>query len=245
VPVTVSLAAADQSTGSLVFTNDATVDVTITVDPPEAVIVGWLITESDVEPTEGWLAEAPASCTIAGAEGTVTLHAWVIDDTDAIASASAGILFSTAVPQVLSRNIVDNGDGTVTATWTTDIPAEGGVKYGPVTMTGTTPNATPLEGAVGTDHSVSFAIAAGINYKVILVNNEADSPAFFWPSPWPIEGDANMDCRVNILDLIFIRNKLNLDVSTGDNWQADVNKDARINILDLIYVRNKLNTQCP
>jgi len=50
---------------------------------------------------------------------------------------------------------------------------------------------------------------------------------------------------VNILDLIFIRNKLNQDPATGDNWKADVNKDTRVNILDLIYVRNKLNTQCP
>ncbi|HUW32024.1 MAG TPA: dockerin type I domain-containing protein, partial [Planctomycetota bacterium] len=59
------------------------------------------------------------------------------------------------------------------------------------------------------------------------------------------DGDANGDCRVNILDLIFIRNKLNQPVGTGDNWKADVNEDARINILDLIFVRNKLNTQCP
>ncbi|HUW32684.1 MAG TPA: dockerin type I domain-containing protein [Planctomycetota bacterium] len=50
---------------------------------------------------------------------------------------------------------------------------------------------------------------------------------------------------MNILDLIFIRNKLNQSVETGDNWKADVNQDTRINILDLIFVRNKLNTQCP
>jgi len=54
-----------------------------------------------------------------------------------------------------------------------------------------------------------------------------------------------MDCRVNILDLLFIRNKLNQDVGTGDNWKADANEDGRINILDLIFVRNKLNTNCP
>jgi len=228
-----------------VFTNSATVDVSITTDPPEANIVGWQITETDVEPVDGWLTEAPTTCTIAGGEGTVTLYAWVIDDTDAIAGGTAEILFSSAVPQVLSSTVADNVDGTATATWTTDIPAEGGMKFGPVSMAGTTPNTTPLEGTVGTDHSVTFAIAAGVNYKVVLVNNETDSPAFFWPSPWAIPGDADMDCRVNILDLIFIRNKLNQDVATGDNWQADVNEDARINILDLIFVRNKLNTQCP
>ena len=79
----------------------------------------------------------------------------------------------------------------------------------------------------------------------MLVNTEVASSPIYWPRPWPIDGDANMDCRVNILDLIFIRNKLNQAVTTGDNWKADVNEDTRINILDLIFVRNKLNTQCP
>ena len=59
-----------------------------------------------------------------------------------------------------------------------------------------------------------------------------------------IPGDANLDCTVNILDLIFIRQRLNQDVSTGDNRQADVNADGRLNILDLIAVRNLLNTKC-
>ena len=57
-------------------------------------------------------------------------------------------------------------------------------------------------------------------------------------------GDANGDCKVNVLDLIFIRNRLNSNPATGDDWQADVNADGKINVLDLIYVRNRLNTQC-
>jgi len=52
------------------------------------------------------------------------------------------------------------------------------------------------------------------------------------------------DCKVNIFDLIFIRNRLNTSPSTGDNWRADVNGDGKINVVDLIYVRNRLNTQC-
>ena len=60
----------------------------------------------------------------------------------------------------------------------------------------------------------------------------------------PTPGDVNLDCKVNILDLIFIRNRLNQDPATGDNWQADVNADGKINILDLIAVRNALNTTC-
>jgi len=62
---------------------------------------------------------------------------------------------------------------------------------------------------------------------------------------WPTPGDCTFDCRVNILDLIYIRNKLNQPVGVGDNWKADVNADTKINILDLIFVRSKLNTRCP
>jgi len=62
--------------------------------------------------------------------------------------------------------------------------------------------------------------------------------------PWICIGDANGSGGVNILDLIFVRNRLNQDVNTGDNWKADVNWDGRINILDLILVRNHMNTIC-
>jgi len=62
---------------------------------------------------------------------------------------------------------------------------------------------------------------------------------------WPIPGDVNGDCKVNVLDLIFVRNRLNTSISSGDNWLADVNSDGKINVLDLIYVRNRLNTKCP
>ena len=61
-------------------------------------------------------------------------------------------------------------------------------------------------------------------------------------SPAPIALDAGGNRRVSILDLIYIRNKLNMDVTIGDNWRADVNSDGKINALDLIFVRNLLNT---
>lgn len=61
---------------------------------------------------------------------------------------------------------------------------------------------------------------------------------------WKLPYDTNDDCKVNILDLIFIRNKLNQDVNLRDNWKADVTQDNKINILDLIAVRSHLNTSC-
>jgi len=60
------------------------------------------------------------------------------------------------------------------------------------------------------------------------------------PACGSIPVDANLDCRTNILDLIFIRNRLNLSVWRADAWQADVNRDGAVNILDLIDVRNRM-----
>ena len=38
---------------------------------------------------------------------------------------------------------------------------------------------------------------------------KAPAMPFYWPSMWPIPCYVNGDCKVNILDLIFIRNRLN------------------------------------
>jgi len=62
--------------------------------------------------------------------------------------------------------------------------------------------------------------------------------------PEVLPGDVTMDCRVDILDLVFVRNKQRQDVYSGDNWRADLNGDSKIDILDLIFVRNHLNTSC-
>ena len=59
-----------------------------------------------------------------------------------------------------------------------------------------------------------------------------------------LPGDANGDCSVNILDMIFIRNRLNKSTASDDNWQADVTQDNKIDILDMIFVRNRINMTC-
>jgi len=236
----------DRTSGSTLVTNEADVTVAIDVTAPEGVtVVNWQITESDVEPAE-WLTESPTAYTIQAASGAdVILYAWIKDSADNVSSKPAAIYYNTAIPVVSNVVITAGAPGAALVAWDTDIPAEGAVMYGVVSMVGTTPNTEP-ENAISTSHSVALTgLADATQYKLILVNNEATYGPIYWPKPWPIEGDANMDCRVNILDLISIRNKLNQDVATGDNWKADVNEDGRINILDLIFVRNKLNTQCP
>jgi len=61
-------------------------------------------------------------------------------------------------------------------------------------------------------------------------------------------GDANGDDRVNIFDLVAIRNQLNQPVTAG-NFRNDPNTDGAINIFDLVLVRNNLNNSisggCP
>ena len=240
-----TFSASDQSTHSKAFTNDAALDASISATPASGwSIDGYVITESASVPTGGWQSQAPTSYSITGGEGLVMLYAWAKSTSGKIARRQQSIVYSEGVPVASGFAVADNENGTATATWSTDIPAFGLLKYGPVSMGGSTPNELP-EAALLESHSRTFPIAVGTNYKFVLVNNESISAPVYWPSPWPILGDANQDCRVNILDLIFIRNKLNLDPGAGDNWKADVNEDDRINILDLIYVRNKLNTQCP
>ena len=50
-------------------------------------------------------------------------------------------------------------------------------------------------------------------------------------------GDPNGDGRINILDMIYIRNRIGLDPSDPDNANADLNSDGKINVLDLMTLR--------
>ena len=55
-----------------------------------------------------------------------------------------------------------------------------------------------------------------------------------------VAGDLNDDCKGTIVDLIWVRNKLNKDPADPAHAVADVNNDGVINIIDLIWVRNKM-----
>jgi len=56
----------------------------------------------------------------------------------------------------------------------------------------------------------------------------------------PLRGDVNLDGRVNMLDLIYVRNRLGRNPYSSDYWRADVNADGNINLLDLLLVRNRM-----
>jgi len=237
----------DSTSGSSLITNESTVTVNIVGEgAPGETVTDWAITETPDDPAS-WSSTQPTSYTIAAASGSdVTLYAWVKDTAGNTASKPATIYYNSAAP-VVSNVVITagpEGSGTATVTWDTDIKALGAVKHKQIAAGAT--ETTVSESALGTSHSVVMTgLVTGVNNKVTIVNNEAAGPTIYWTGKWPIPGDANMDCQVNILDLIFIRNKLNQDPNSGSNWQANVNGDAAINILDLIYVRNKLNTHCP
>ena len=251
-PTITAFAVADHNSGSALITNGPKVAVTaFAVTPAEGtVITGYMNTETaDVPALDDlrWQTIVPTEFVITTGEGTKTLYAWAKDDGGSVgAPATTTILFSTATPVVSNIVITATpGDATsATVMWDTDIAAEGSVIQKPIAA-GAVETTFP-ENALRTAHSVLMTgLTDGINNKVTIVNSEVVGPTVYWPTRWPVLGDANLDCQVNILDLIFIRNKLNQDPASGNNWQANVNGDAAINILDLIYVRNRLNTRCP
>jgi len=87
-------------------------------------------------------------------------------------------------------------------------------------------------------------LASSMAYKVVVqdrfFNCQASSEA---QVVFTANHDVNRDGRINILDLIIVRNNLNKDPMSDDSAAiADVNADGRVNILDLIAVRNRLNT---
>ena len=56
-----------------------------------------------------------------------------------------------------------------------------------------------------------------------------------------LPGDVNYDGRVNVLDLILVRNSLGRDpASSTEAGKADVNADGSVNVLDLLVVRGRL-----
>jgi len=93
-------------------------------------------------------------------------------------------------------------------------------------------------------HSGSYANEPRPNGRRLNMGAYGNTAQASKSAKWTMPGDTNDDCKINVLDLIFIRNNLNASPDSGGNWKADVNEDGKINVLDLIMVRNRLNTLC-
>jgi len=59
-----------------------------------------------------------------------------------------------------------------------------------------------------------------------------------------IYADVTGDCKVNILDMLAVRDHLGVPVVSGENDVYDVTGDGKIDILDMLAVRDRLNTVC-
>jgi len=238
------------STGSSLFTKDATIDVVLTAGTlSQGGITGWFIGESENDKpdiiSEDWLTEEPTDYTIAGDPGMITLYAWVKDGEGNEAMATTTIFYAPVDVVISNAAVADNGNGTATVTWDTD-----GLAYGKIdwqVVGGVDWQSTEFAGPA-TSHSAIMQLTAdpGDRYTIVITSNTTtleltwpDRPDFLTP------GDANFDCKVDLLDLVFVRNRLFAEIDDlSDNWQADVNEDGAIDLDDLIMVRNLLGTEC-
>jgi len=239
-----SFSVADASTGSSVFTNSAIVNVTLVV---EGQFTGYFLSESGPAPAAGdprWASVAPTTYTITGAQGYVDITAYVIDPAGNVSEAMASIYFSTSVPVASSISVANNGDGTATVTWLTDIPALGVVVS--TSQSGIVQIAQ--ESGIGTSHSVMLAdVDLSQSYLIAVVSNEIPSQPFYWPRE-PLRPPQRLIdqcpqfwCRISVITLIGIRNRLGQEGSEA--FCFDVNEDGKVNVLDLIVARNMLGTQ--
>jgi|GEM_PF-5957528 len=79
---------------------------------------------------------------------------------------------------------------------------------------------------------VLYAVASAADGEIVTTNNKTCETV----NVQHIQGgDINADGKLNILDMIALRNLLNSDSTAGPH--ADLNGDGRINILDLIQLR--------
>jgi len=85
--------------------------------------------------------------------------------------------------------------------------------------------------------------AAPMDYSVVVQDRyfnwrRSDTTAV----PFAPSSDVNSDGKVNVLDLIFVRNNMGRDPMSEDSAaRSDANADGKVNILDLLTVRNDLN----
>jgi hypothetical protein len=63
----------------------------------------------------------------------------------------------------------------------------------------------------------------------------------------PCAADVNIDCKVNLTDLVVMKSEFNRTNCTPQNaCQADCNRDNKVNLSDLVMMKSEFNrTGCP
>ncbi|HUW35003.1 MAG TPA: PKD domain-containing protein [Planctomycetota bacterium] len=142
--------------------------------------------------------------------------------------------------------IAPNGTATAVNVLANDLAVPAGET---VTITGKTDGAHGVVAITGGGTGITYEPAAGykgldsFTYTITDDDGLTATATVFVSVIW--SADVSGDCRVNILDLIQVRNYLGKNINDGNNRWYDVNVDGAINVLDLIYVRNRLGQVCP
>ena len=183
-PAIETFAAADATSGSLLYTNERTVAIpAFTATAPEGeTIAGYLINESETFPSlsdPGWVASAPGTYTITGDDGDIALHAWVKDSAGVIGTEEYVIYLQQTEPVVSDLLIAADTPESARAYFTTDVETFAKVMW-TVKDAGDW-QSTDWETAHGPDHAVRFTgLTPETSYDVIIVNNESEgSPVVY------------------------------------------------------------------
>ena len=171
---------ADTSTGSTIFTNDRTVNVSLTaIDGVGLNITGYMINEDPVAPypeADGWSSTVPPIYAITGPEGTTTIYAWVKDSSGYVAGKSASILLQAPDPVVSNVMVFGNTDTTAFVTWKTNFDTLGRIRYRMVDDMEWID--TAWETTARTSHSKMMTdLVLDWEYEFIVENNESSGPA--------------------------------------------------------------------
>ncbi|NQT18153.1 MAG: hypothetical protein HQ592_00500 [Planctomycetes bacterium] len=241
----------NDDTPTLIGTTEALATVTVVITGPG----GYDQTDTiEIGETDQWSYTVPAANVLP--EGQSTVNASAVDESgnssvadavltlaiDTIAPTSAvAALPDTSAPVFYVRWSGDDGTGSGIESYDVHVSENGG-DYS-FLQAGTTDTQVLFTGELDITYglySIARDIAGNVEQKALAAEAETTVTR-----QWATPGDTNMDCTVNVLDLIHVRNLLQTDPDSGDNWQADVNTDGVINILDMLTVRNGLNTSCP
>ena len=166
--------ASDRTTGSTLFTDEATVKVTLATEAGRnATVTGYAITESDEPPAPddpAWRAKAPEAYTIKGPKGDVTLYAWAKDDKGEVAGSPMLLLYADGAPAVTNVQLNAETADSAIIVWSTNIETFGRVRY-------KTPDAkewyaTEWEAAHSNSHGrQAYGMEAGKTYMMVIENN--------------------------------------------------------------------------